>query len=280
LAADREAGNDLMADISDVEQALATGITNLLYPLGATQASILGVTCRVYRGWPNSATLNSDLNVGIVNVTIASDNQSGKTTTRYLREWRYISVPSSLTAVVTGQTISVGGVAVVGNVIGALVDGLAYAYRVCSGDTPDLVAANLCTVMQTDRIATVHGPQIDLPGATAIIVRIVCDNSASYEGRRQEKDVRAICWCSTPLIRDSLSATIDLFVDQSPFLSLPDNTFARVSYRNTTTSDQSQNALLYRRDLVYCVEYPTIIPVSLPSMLFGAAAINGQITFG
>jgi hypothetical protein len=269
-----------MADISDVEQALAASITNLLYPLGPTQASILGVTCRIYRGWPNSATLNSDLNAGIVNVTIAADNQSGKTTTRYLREWRYISVPPSLTADATGQTISVGGVALVGNVIGALVDGKAYAYRVCSDDTPDLVAANLCTAMQTDRIATAHGPQIDLPGAAAIMVRVVCDNSASYEGRRQEKDFRAICWCPTPMIRDSLSATIDLCVDQSPFLPLLDNTFARVSYRNTTTSDQSQNALLYRRDLVYCVEYPTVISVSLPSMLFGAAAINGQITFG
>ena len=167
-----------------------------------------------------------------------------------------------------------------GNVIGALVDGVAYAYRIGLGDSPALLAANLCMLMQTDRMATAHGSRINLPGATAIVARVVRDNNAFYEGRRQEKDVRAICWCATPAIRDSLSAAIDLSVDQSPFLSLPDGSAARVSYRNTTTSDQSQNALLYRRDLIYCVEYPTVTSVNLPSMLFGAAAINGQITFG
>jgi hypothetical protein len=269
-----------MADISDVEQALATNITTLLYPLGAEQTSIVGVTCRIYRGWPNSATLNSDLSLAIANVTIVADNQSGRTTTRYLPEWHYNPVAPGLQASVIGQTISVAGVALVGDVIGALVDGMAYAYRIRVGDTPTLVAANLCTVMQTGRVATAHGPCIDLPGATALVVRVVHDNNAFYEGRRQEKDVRAICWCSTPAIRDSLSAVIDLSVDQNPFLSLPDGSSARVSYRNTTTSDQSQNALLYRRDLIYCVEYPTVMPVGLPSMLLGSAAINGQITFG
>jgi hypothetical protein len=269
-----------MADISEIEQALADQVTGLLYPLGSTQCSIIGVTCRIYRGWPNSATLNADLAAGVANVTVVSDNEAGTVTTRYLREWQYNSVVPGVIAEVAGQTISIGGSPQVGDVVGALVDGLAYAYRVSAGDTQDLVAANLCTAMQTNWIATAHGPCIDLPGAAAIIVRTVCDNSAYYEGRRQEKDVRAICWCSTPAVRDSLSSAIDLYIAQAPFLHLTDTTLARVKYRNTTTSDQSQNALLYRRDLIYTIEYPTVISVSLPSMLFGAAAINSQITFG
>jgi hypothetical protein len=269
-----------MADISDIEQALADEIIGLVYPLGPTQASIIGVTCRIYRGWPNSATLNSDLAAGIANITVVSDNEPGTVTTRYLREWQYNSVIPGVMAEVAGQTILIGGSPRVGDVVGALVDGLAYVYRVSAGDTQYLVAANLCTAMQTNRIATAHGPCINLPGAAAIIVRTVCDNSAFYEGRRQEKDVRAICWCSAPAVRDSLSSAIDLYVAQTPFLRLTDTTLARVRYRNTTTSDQSQNALLYRRDLIYTIEYPTVISVSLPSMLFGAAAINSQITFG
>jgi hypothetical protein len=269
-----------MADISDIEQALADEITGLLYPLGPMQASIIGVTCRIYRGWPNSATLNSDLAAGVANVTVVSDNEAGAVTTRYLREWQYNSAVPGVTAEVAGQTISIGGDPRVGDVVGALVDGRAYAYRVTTGVSQDLVAANLCTAIQTNRIATAHGPRINLPGAAAILVRAVCDNNAYYEGRRQEKDVRAICWCSTPVVRDSLSSAIDLSVAQTPFLRLADTTLARVRYRNTTTSDQSQNALLYRRDLIYTIEYPTVISVSLPSMLFGAAAINSQITFG
>jgi hypothetical protein len=229
----------------------------------------------VYRGWPNQATLNSDLGAGIINVTIIPDNQSGKTTTRYLPEWRYHSVSPSLTARVVGQMIIISGTAVVGNVIGALVDGLAYVYRVSAGDTPDLVAASLCAVMQADLVANAQGPSINLPGGIAISVRVVCDSNAYYEGRRQEKDVRVICWCPSPPVRDALSAAIDLSIAQSSFLPLQDGTLARIKYQNTTTSDQSQNALLYRRDLIYCIEYPTVTAISLPTMLFGAAAING-----
>jgi hypothetical protein len=280
LALERKAGDNLMADISDVEEAFAAKITNLLYPQGPLQSSIIGVTCRIYRGWPTSVTLNSDLSVGIVNVTITSDNTSGKTTTRYLEEWHHKPVSSGLTVDVVDGTILISGIALVGNVVGALIDGLVYVYRVRAGDTPDLVAANLCTAMQANLIATTHGPRINLSGATTIAVRSVFDQDAYYEGRRQEKDIRAIFWCSSPLVRDSLTNVIDIAICQSSFLSLPDTTRAHISYRNTSTSDQSQNALLYRRDLIYCVEYPTVISVNLPSMLFGAAAINGQITFG
>jgi hypothetical protein len=63
-------------------------------------------------------------------------------------------------------------------------------------------------------------------------------------------------------------------------MSLSDGTSARVIYRNTASYDQAQNALLYRRDLVYTIEYPTVAIVQQPSMLFGASDINGNIIYG
>ncbi len=269
-----------MADISDVEQALTNSVTAMLYPEGSSQASIAGITCRIYRGWPNTATLSSDLSAGIVNVTITSNNDSGKTTTRYLVEWQYDDIVPDLTASVTGQTIFIAGTAAVGNVVGALIDGRAFAYRISLGDTPDLIAANLCAAVQPTFIAELSGPRINMPGATSVVARVVNDNLACYEGRRQEKDVRVVLWCPNPTVRDSLAAAIDLSVAQSPFLLLSDRTNARMTYRSSATFDQSQNALLYRRDLVYTVEYATVISASLPSMLFGASVINGQITYG
>lgn len=269
-----------MADISDVEQTIAGSITAIVYPQGSSQGSIAGVTCRIYRGWPNSATLNSDLGSGVVNITITSDNDCGKTTTRYLQEWQYELVAPTLTASISGQSITVAGSANVGVVIGALINGYAFVYRIIAGDTPELVAANLCAVIQGSMVATVSGNDITVPGATSIIVRTVNDSTGSYEGRRQEKDVRIAFWCSAPAIRDSLAAAVDLALSQDAFVLLPDNSSARMQYKASSTFDQSQNALLYRRDLLYCVEYPTIITVDLPTMLFGAAAINGQITYG
>jgi hypothetical protein len=269
-----------MADISDVEQAVTDTITSILYPTGASQSSIIGALCRVYRGWPNSSGLNADLGAGVVNITVLADNDSGRTTTRYLPEWHTTSSEAGIAANAADQTITLSGKPAVGDVVGALIDGEAYAYRIQNGDTAALVAANLNQLIQAMRPAIVQGFSIVVPGASSIRVRVVADGSTSFEIRRQEKDLRIACWCPTPQIRDSVASAIDSMIDQVSFLLLPDNSSARVIYRNTASYDQSQNALLYRRDLIYSIEYPTITILEQPSMLFGVSEINDNITYG
>ena len=269
-----------MADISDVEQAVANTVTSILYPAGTIESSILGLFCRIYRGWPNSATLNADLSAGSVNVTVVSDNESGRITTRYLPEWYTTPSIPGVAGSVTGQTLIISGTPSAGDVVGVMVDGAAYAYRIVAGDTPGLVAANLSGLIQANRPSLVQGPTVNIPGANTIEVRVVRDCSASYESRRQEKDVRIICWCPTPSIRDLVAAALDAAFNEMSFLVLPDDTSARIIYRSTASYDQSQNALLYRRDLLYTVEYPTVTIIEQPSMLFGASGINGNITYG
>jgi hypothetical protein len=269
-----------MADLSDVEQAVADAVASILYPAGSAQSSIIGTLCRVYRGWPNPGTLNADLSAGGVNVTIVTDNETGRTTTRYLPEWQTTAAQPGVTASTARSTITLGGRPAVGDVVGALIDNVAYAYRIRAGDTTSLVASNLNQLIQANRPATTLGFAITVPGAGSIQVRVVCDSSTLFESRRQEKDVRIICWCPTPPIRDSVAVAIDAAINQMAFLVLPDGTNARVVYRNSACYDQAQNALLYRRDLIYTVEYPTIAVVQQPSMLFGASDINGNITYG
>jgi hypothetical protein len=77
-----------------------------------------------------------------------------------------------------------------------------------------------------------------------------------------------------------VASAIDSAFDQLSFLMLSDSSNARIIYRNTASYDQAQNALLYRRDLVYTVEYPTTSVVQQPSMLFGASDLNSNITYG
>jgi hypothetical protein len=269
-----------MADISDVEQALVESITAVLYPAGSSQSSIVGALCRIYRGWPNSATLNADLSAGAVNITIAVDNDSGRTTTRYLPQWQTISAQPGTAASVDGQTVTVAGTPIIGDVIGAMIDGMTFAYRIRAGDTPGLIAANLEQLIQVNRMANLQGAAVTIPGAASIVIRVVCDNATSFESRRQEKDLRIICWCPMPSIRDAVAATIDAAIDQLAFLLLPDSSQARILYRNTASYDQAQNALLYRRDLIYTVEYAAITTLQQPSMLFGASDLNSNITYG
>jgi hypothetical protein len=269
-----------MADISDVEQAVANTVTAILYPAGSAQSSIIGALCRIYRGWPNSATLNADLSAGIVNVTVGADNDSGRTTTRYLPRWKTISGLPGTTANVSGETIAIAGSPAIGDVLGAIVDGVPFAYRIQAGDTPGLAASNLAQLIQATRPSSLQGSSITIHGASSVTARVVCDGVASSETRRQEKDLRIICWCPAPPVRDAVASAIDSAMNDVDFLSLPDSTEARITYRNTASYDQAQNALLYRRDLVYAVEYATITTTQQPSMLFGASDLNRNIIYG
>lgn len=60
------------------------------------------------------------------------------------------------------------------------------------------------------------------------------------------------------------------------FITLADTSVARIRYAASTVFDQSQDASLYRRDLLYNVEYATTVVASQTSMLFGALALNSQ----
>lgn len=259
---------------------MSGALTSVLYPGGTSQSSIVGVLCRVYRGWPNTPTLNADLAGGVVNVSVVTDNVAGKTTTRYLSEWRSVTVLPGASATANDQMISISGSPLLGDLVGVLIDGSAYTYRVKEGDTTDQIAAEIKQAIQGNRPASIWGTSITVPGATTITARVVCDNRSTFESRRQEKDVRVICWCPSPLIRDSVAAAIDYAVNQVDFLRLSDGTHARVVYKNTETYDQGQNALLYRRDIVYAIEYPTVTVLQQPSMLFGVSDTNGTITHG
>jgi hypothetical protein len=269
-----------MADLADVEQALVSLILTTLYPSGTDQASIIGSQCRIYRGWPVAAGLNADLAAGVINVTVSPDQEPGKTTTRYFPKWQ--TAPAVPTTTVSAQAgaIMVGGSPSAGDVVGVLVNRIAYAYRVLATDTVDLVAAGLAAAMQGIVSFNLAGSTITINDPAEVVVRVVRDASAAAESRRQEKCIRVICWCPDPTSRDSVAAAIDQRMVQTPFLTASDQSAVRMIYRNTSIFDQAQNASLFRRDLVYSAEYATISIQSLPSMLFGDAVIAGSANYG
>lgn len=269
-----------MADISDVEDALVSLLTDTLYPNGSSQASILGSVCRIYRGWPNQATLNNDLPAGVVNITVSSDNESGTTTTRYLNRPVTVAGTPGVSAMAQDGTLTIGGTPAAGDLIGALIDGSPFAYRVQAGDTTQLVTANLALAIQAARAATYADSVITVPGCRTLIVRCVADGRSVREIRRQEKDFRIVAWCPSPVVRDNACAAVDAACSVAVFLALPDGSAGRMIYKNTASYDQAQNALLYRRDLVFTIEYPTMNTTALPSMLFGQSELDGNPTYG
>jgi len=263
-----------MADQSDVENALVIMVAGALYPNGTSAPSVPGPDCLIYRGWPTSTALDSDLAAGRINVTVFPMPEPGRNTTRYRQAWLGQRVPPALTASVAGISVTFGGVAILGQLAGLLVDGTGYVYRTEAGDTPETVAAQLATAVRADRIVNLAGAVVAIPGAGQITARVVADFPVMQERRRQEQGFRITCWCPTPATRDASACAIDLCLAGFNFIELSDGTEGYLRYRGTLVFDQSQDALLYRRDLVYDVEYATVLDASLPAMLFGALSLN------
>ncbi len=263
-----------MADQSDVEDALVAVASVALYPDGFDSTSVPGPDCRIYRGWPNSAALDTDLAAGKINVTVFPGGGTSRTTTRFAEQWVGKPPIPSLTVVVAGTSVTFDGTADVGQVAGILVDGASYAYRTQPDDTPQMVAANLATMVRLNSIVRLSYQTLTIAGAGNLLARVVADASVQQEVRRQEQGFRLTCWCPTPTSRDITAAVIDRCLSQQRFLALADGTRGLISYVGTTVFDQSQNAKLYRRDLAYHVEYATTVSMKQPAMLFGKVMLN------
>lgn len=262
-----------MADQSDVEAALAGIVEGALYPGGLSAPSVLGRVVRVYRGWPIGAALERDLAAGAVNVTVFPDAHRQANTTRWTDSWTKVEarVPG-LTLTVAGTTVTIAGSAEPGQVAGLLADGVAVVHRTEAGDTPQAVAAVLGAYLREHRPVTVAGTMLVVPGAATLVGRVVADQLAQRETRRQRQVFRVTCWCPDPETRDLAGAAVDAALSSQAFIGLPDGTMGQIRFVSSVLLDQSQNAALYRRDLLFSVEYATTVAESLPAMIFGKAA--------
>ncbi len=266
-----------MAEQSDAEDALVALAAAALYPNGPNAASIIAATTRIYRGWPTAAALDADLAAGTVNVTVFPVPGATRNTTRYPAAWHATPVAPTLTVSVSGDTATFAGSADPGQLAGILVEGRSYVHETGANETPPLVAAILAAAIRPDRPAMASGTSVTVPGARAVVARTVAGARAYREVRRQQQTFRVTAWCPTPALRDAACGAIDDLFAATPFLTLADGSAARLRFTSTTTFDQSQDAALYRRDLIYSVEFPTMQTASQPAMLFGTVA-TGAVT--
>ncbi len=314
-----------VADLSDVENALVTQIAIALFP-GATLNGSYAVsnaswaapataanptpapaagTCKLYRGWPESANLNADLVAGRAHVSVYPEPGMGRNTTRYQSRWHTngcsaptfaattegatitFGQPTELTDeagnVLTDQTgaplVSFGdpnGILGAGQVVGVAVgvgpdyatgNGLspaAYAYRVLSTDTPTTVAAALAALIPG---ATSAGNVLTLP-TLLYSARVVADQAAWLETRRQIRFIRVDCWCPSPMARDAVASLVDGALAQVHWLPLSDGSSGRLLFAGDGVDDKPSKDRLWRRWLRYSIEYATTLLETQPECLF------------
>jgi hypothetical protein len=268
-----------MATVSQVEDALATLITAALYPNGAPP-SVLAYPVKIYPGWPDPATLDTDMVETAPGVPTAAHVSiyplpAGRNTTRFPAERVETPAPAktyTLTAV--GQVITVGGAApnpyVVQN-LAAFVGGKPYVVGAAAGNTPTALATALAALIAADVAGVTRvGPAITIPAGVQIgALRVGSTGSTSKEVRRQEKQYQISAWSSNPASRAAVSDAYDAKLSDTPRLTLADGSVARLTYHGQRDDDFAQKQRIYRRSLIFTVEYATTLIEAAPEMVAG-----------
>ncbi|ADE12139.1 hypothetical protein [Sideroxydans lithotrophicus] len=256
-----------MADLSDVENALVTLIAQTLYPAGIPvgvnpPSPVANVPCVVYAGWPIPAQLDADLKIGKAHVSVFP-TPSERNTTRYPKKWETLSiVPATLTLAINGQQVTVGGAMPSPFSTHNLALGVGtknYVYSVQPTDTLNSIATALAALVAVDFTgASSAGAVITLPTAAHIShARVGTTGTSIREIRRQERVFQLVTWSDTSVHRDAIVAAFDPVLAVTQFIMLADGTAARLIYKSSPITDNNQKVGLYRRDLLYTVEYAT-----------------------
>lgn len=263
-----------MADTSDVEAALVTLAGSILYPGGV---SAVGIPMRIYRGAPASAQLDTDLAAGVAHLTVFSAPGFSRTTGGYLDG--PVTTPGvvTLTATVSGAAVTFGGTAGLGQLAGVIVNGLPYTYACQATDTPSTVAAAIASRVSG---ASAAGPVVTFATTRPVIARTGGTGTSRTALRWQTQAFRLITWAPTPAARDTICSFLDAGLSGTPFVSLPDGQSGRLFWHNTTSDDVPQKEQLWKRDLLYTVQFATTQTVNAAQVLFGILAATAQTSAG
>ncbi|MCW8307747.1 hypothetical protein AruPA_11915 [Acidiphilium sp. PA] len=216
-----------------------------------------------------------------MHATVFTADTVVKNTTRFPRVWQAVApVPATLSVTIGNGAATFAGVCVAGQLAGIAVDGAIFPYAVQARDTPPTVASNLAAQLRAAGwLVDYAGTTVTVPAARLFTARVVAGGVALQEIKRQVQAFRISLWCGDPLTRDSAAAVIDQALATPNFIPLADGSCGHLVFAGGTTTDVSADAALYRRDLIYTVEYPTTLAAITPAMLFGIGDIEANGAF-
>ena len=264
-----------MADLEDVLATLLAVAASAIYPAGTGQPSITGQPTRLRIGWPVSEELRAEAEKGITNVTIFADDSERNVTDVISAPWEALpAVPLTLTtAQAAPDAVSFGGTTAAGQLAMIVSRVKAWGYAVQAGDTPASIATALATLIGPDHAAASAGPVLTVPGLR-VACRLGQAAGALREIGRQARQIRISVWCADPDGRSAAAAPIDQKLRGLTRLALPDGSKAHLTYIGSPLSDAAGKALIYRRDLLQRVEYPTVASLQASPVLAPVTTIG------
>jgi hypothetical protein len=246
-----------MADFTDVANTLVGVIAGIVYPNGTGQPSIVNAPVKVFQGWPLPNPLEEDLKKGKLNISVWPTPTENVLPSR-LQEWQTLSIADPTITLTSGDgTVTVSGTGAAGQNAAVMVDNQPYVYAVQGGDTSETIAAALAALISVDRPATSAGSVLTVPDTHSIVARVGTTGISIRELRRQEKLFQISIWADCHERRDPVASAIDIALAETLRLALPDGSQGILRYRSSNQIDNTQKNGIYRRDLMYAVEYST-----------------------
>ncbi len=260
-----------MATIKQVNDNLVSLVTDIVYPDGTGMPSIAGVDVVIYAGWPVKNRLDVDLAAGKAHVSIFAVGQSDKDMTKFYRYDQPIVVtPATLTSTITSPSdVTIGGTVSVPQAVMIVYNKVGYSHTVLFTDTLDDIAAGLAAQIPG---ASSVGAVVTMTGVITLSTTVITEGTYSYESKRQQKIYWISVWSPSFDVRDTLSDPIDVTLGDLERFTLPDNTSALITYRGLQEVDMFQKSFIYRRDLIYTIEYATNVEKKVATI--GDAFIN------
>lgn len=275
-----------MADLEDVEDALKAIVVGAIYPNGVGQPSVAlnGATpipCAVMTGWPTPDQLKRDHANGVQVISIFTPPQGNRNTTRLPDDWIDLTTPDpTVTVTIATVNATIGGVVQSPQNVCLNVNGRAYVYAVQDEDTLDDIAAGLAALISVDTPATSLGAVVTIPAAYLLTSAVGVEGTVARVIRQQEQLFDITVWCSSPELRKALAKFVDGAMagrgleHPRQFLAMPDGSVARILYRGTRKSDLGSQQGVYRRDLIYAVDYATIDTDTVAQVVAPSANYN------
>jgi hypothetical protein len=209
---------------------------------------------------PASGGLTTTLNISVFAMNIE------RNVTRYPRTWYELPVVDTAVTVTVDQAL--GTVTIAGTLpspfaatnFAVVTNNLeVFTYSLQSGDTFTDIATALATSIATDFPGTSNtGAVVTVVGSNQLAASVGIVSGILREVKRQKRHIRISMWCPDPFSRDAAGSLLDPALAAPIWVTMPDGTAAWVRGSSAPAPDDDpQKELLYRRDLVYEVEYST-----------------------
>ncbi|WP_313188882.1 hypothetical protein [Pantoea sp.] len=265
-----------MASVDDVSHFLARRVADVVYPGGIQLPGIVNAAVKIYPGWPVSGDLQQDIGKGGVHISVWPLPAERKIGSALGRPCRVIAKGRpSLQITVNGSLIGVYGVASAFTNVRVSLDEKEFSFQFRAGTTAAQVV-HLLTVLLP--LSFIVGSKVCVLMVKHIKALVTTAGTAVRELRRQIKDFQITVWAPTPVLRNRIGSAIDVALSEQCHIDLDDGAPAQLLYARQFDSDRSENWHVYRRDLIFSVNYAITQTLTAPEVTRTVVTLNGQQT--